>query len=110
MRPITKALYALKDLTLSKIILKGHIVVPEQDLASVRDELPNHIELTRRESGCLVFEVNQDLSNERIFRVYEEFVDQASFDSHQDRVKASRWGSVTVNVERHYGISEEPVS
>ncbi len=49
--------------------------------------------------------VTQDDMNPLKFSVYEEFVDQAAFDLHQARVKSSRWGQVTQNVERHYQIS-----
>ncbi len=36
-----------------KIILKGFIIIPPNDLALVKDELDNHIQLTRSETGCL---------------------------------------------------------
>ena len=87
-----------------KVILKGHIMVPEPDVAAVKIELNNHIELTRQESGCLVFEVSQDAENSNRFNVYEEFTDRQSFASHQDRVSKSKWGAITVNVERQYEI------
>ena len=90
---------------MSKVILKGHIIVPTADIAAVTQELVTHIALTRQESGCLVFEVSQDADNANRFDVYEKFVDRDSFSSHQDRVRASKWGRVTVNVERHYQIT-----
>ncbi|MBJ7550891.1 hypothetical protein [Marinomonas ostreistagni] len=40
------------------------------------------------------------------FDVYEVFADKESFELHQQRVKASNWGKVTVNVERHYELFE----
>ncbi|UTW45602.1 antibiotic biosynthesis monooxygenase [bacterium SCSIO 12696] len=89
-----------------KIILQGHIVVPETDLPEVEAELPRHIELTKAEKGCLDFQVTQSLENKRIFTVYEEFIDRAAFEYHQQRVKKSYWGTMAVNVERHYRISE----
>ena len=113
MRPvglIIRLLYAQQEMTVSKITLKGHIVVPEMDMANVLEELPRHIELTRAESGCLVFEVTQDIGIFGVFRVYEEFVDRESFESHQSRVRESRWGAVTKNVERHYEITEAVAS
>ena len=91
---------------MSKVVLKGYIVVPKQDLAKVTKELENHKALTIRESGCLVFEVTQSGQNPCIFNVYEEFKDKASFELHQKRVSSSYWGEVTVNVERHYQITE----
>ncbi len=91
---------------MSKVILKGHIIVPTPEITAVKEELATHIELTRQESGCLVFEVSQDTDNINRFDVYEEFVDRNSFSKHQDRVRESKWGTVTVNVERHYQITD----
>ncbi|MFM5384476.1 putative quinol monooxygenase [Aeromonas veronii] len=65
----------------------------------------NHIQLTRAETGCLIFKVTQDPLNPCRFDVYEEFVDQAAFQAHQARVKSSRWRKITVNVERHYTVT-----
>ncbi len=91
--------------TLSKIILKGYIVVADVDLSKVKTELVNHTALTLQEKGCLVFEVKQDELNNNKFFVYEEFIDQQSFDTHQRRVNASTWGAMSKNVKRHYDIS-----
>ena len=90
---------------MSKIILQGYIVVPDADLSAVKTELDIHKKLTQQESGCLIFEVPQDCINIHKFSVYEEFIDQKAFDSHQARVKNSNWGKVTVNVQRYYQIS-----
>jgi len=69
-------------------------------------ELPAHISNTRSEPGCLIFEVTQNPNEKNVFSVYEEFADKQSFALHQARVKASIWGQVTANVERHYKINE----
>jgi len=90
---------------LSKVILQGYILVPDADLDIVKRELIIHSNLTNEESGCLTFEVTQDESNTNKFDVYEEFIDQISFEKHQARVKSSNWGKVTQNVSRHYQIS-----
>ena len=91
---------------MSNVILKGFIIVPAEDLAVVKEELINHKNLTDNELGCLVFEVTQSESNPNRFDVYEEFLNKAAFEFHQQRVKNSYWGEVTVNVERHYEIFE----
>lgn len=85
-----------------KVMLKGFIIFPEQDLDAVKIELINHKRLTLAEPGCLVFEVIQCTTNPYRFDVYEEFIDQDSFQRHQARVKSFAWGKVTANVERHY--------
>ncbi|WP_261904688.1 putative quinol monooxygenase [Vibrio fortis] len=89
---------------MSKIILTGHIEVPTSDLDAVLEALPTHMTLTRQEQGCLLFEVTQDPNNPCNFSVYEEFVDQQAFDTHQSRVKTSDWGKITHRVKRHYQI------
>ncbi|WP_317928587.1 antibiotic biosynthesis monooxygenase [Halioxenophilus sp. WMMB6] len=91
----------------AKVILRGHIVVPEEDLAKVLAELPNHIHLTRQEPGCLQFNVEQNASRATVFQVYEEFIDRAAFDAHQSRSQQSNWGAASKNVERHYQITAE---
>lgn len=91
---------------MSKVILKGFIIAPAEDLAAVKEELINHRNHTHNESGCLVFKVTQNESDPNRFDVYEEFVNKVAFESHQKRVKDSYWGEVTINVERHYEIFE----
>jgi quinol monooxygenase YgiN len=93
---------------LAKVILQGQLIIPDEDLAMVLVHLPEHVELTRKEPGCLVFEVTQDPTNDNVLNVYEEFKDQQAFAAHQARAKNSRWGSVSANAERHYEITEGP--
>lgn len=87
-----------------KIVLEGYIEVPEECLPMVREALLKHIELTRKESGCLVFNVKEDPKHENRFHVYEEFVSEAAFDLHQKRVRDSRWGGITKNAIRQYHV------
>lgn len=89
---------------MTKITLSGHIIVPTQDLQSVRDALVEHIALTRAEDGCIVFDVNEHSEQAGRFDVYEEFIDSNSFAAHQARVRDSHWGKVSINVSRHYTI------
>ena len=90
------------ELAVSKVILEGHVLVTDSDLVAVKNELANHIELTRQEEGCLVFEVSQDSENANRFNVYEEFISQDAFRIHQARVGCSEWGKVSIRLEKHY--------
>jgi autoinducer 2-degrading protein len=81
-------------------------VVPDCDLSLVIAQLPTHIQLTRREEGCLRFDVTQSQQDQKNFSVYEEFVDRAAFEAHQRRAQASDWGRATTNVERHYKVTD----
>lgn len=89
-----------------KIILQGHILVPESDLLTVQEALTIHIKLTQQEVGCLTFDVRQDQNNRNKFNIYEEFENRKAFEYHQLRVKASAWAGLTKNVTRHYQITE----
>lgn len=91
---------------MSKIILKGYILIPENELEIVTRALAKHVILTRQEKGCLIFEVTQDTETSNRFNVYEEFTDQAAFEIHQQRVQQSDWGKVSANVERYYQVTE----
>ncbi len=87
-----------------KVVLEGYILVPKDDLSAVIRELPEHIKNTKNESGCILFEVKQDLSNQYKLDVYEEFKDEHAFSLHQDRVRCSKWGEVAKNCDRRYEI------
>lgn len=91
---------------MSKIILKGYILIPVDELEIVTRALAKHIQLTQQEKGCLIFEVTQDTEVSNRFNVYEEFTDQAAFEIHQQRVQQSDWGNVSTNVERHYQVTK----
>lgn len=77
----------------------------DADLDRVINELQTHIRLTLEETGCRVFEVARNQSNQNRFDVYEEFTDQQAFDLHQQRVRNSRWGEITRDAVRHYTIN-----
>ena len=89
---------------MSKVTLTGFITVSEDDNADVLNALPNHIKLSRKEPGCLVFKVTQDESIMFRFKVYEEFESKAAFEQHQSRVRSSLWGKITKNIERNYNV------
>ena len=91
---------------MTRIILKGFIIVPAEDLEAVQKELATHKTLTLKEPGCITFEVRQCENDPYLFGVYEEFIDRVSFDAHQPRVKTPNWGKVSANVERQYEIIE----
>ena len=83
---------------MSKAILSRHIVVIEFELASVRDALSIHIEATRAEDGCIVFNVEEHVTEVGRFDVYEEFEDSDAFSFHQ---KGPRESDKTARNSRH---------
>ncbi|MGF1800162.1 antibiotic biosynthesis monooxygenase [Vibrio gigantis] len=91
---------------MSKVILQGHILVPDNDLEAVTQALVVHKELTLSEPGCIVFRVSQSTLQPNRFEVYEEFTNREAFETHQNRVKTSDWGKITKNVTRHYQVTD----
>ena len=89
-----------------RVVLRGFILVPDEDMEAVLQELPVHVERTRAEPGCRVFHVTPSESDPNRFDVYEEFESREAFEAHQARVGSSRWGRITVRVERHYEVIE----
>lgn len=87
------------------ISLQGHIIVDKADLEKVIQALPLHMELTRKEAGCLTFCVSQDPVNLCLFHVEETFTCQFAFDEHQRRKATSAWAEVTRSAKRCYQVS-----
>ena len=88
------------------IKLTGRLVCKSAEEADiVRQYLPEHKELTKEETGCVSFEVTET-ADPMIWKVEKPFTNQATFDAHQKRTKASVWGRETSMIAREYEISE----
>jgi quinol monooxygenase YgiN len=71
----------------------------------VRTHLPEHIRLSRAESGCLSFNV-EPTENPLVWRLDESFVSREAFEAHQTRTRASDWFRATAGLTRDFQISE----
>lgn len=90
---------------MTSVELTGRLLCADRDEAeTVARHLPRHIELTRAEPGCLRFDVVQT-EDPLIWTVAERFADEAAFEAHQARVRASEWGRVTAGITRDYAIA-----
>jgi len=90
---------------MTKVTVTGTLTVDESELTEIRSALNVHMELTRAEPGCIVFEVVDDPEQIGRFNVYEEFVDRNAFEKHQARTNDSDWAIASRNVERSFEIS-----
>ena len=89
---------------MSDIHLIGHLVCKNEDEARiVTNHLPEHIERTRAEPGCVSFTVTPS-EDPLVWMVEERFEDQRAFELHQKRVAGSEWGRVTAGIERRYSV------
>jgi len=82
--------------------LEGHIDVPTERIAQVREALAEHIKLTRAEAGCIYFSVDPCPDVEGRFLVSETFIDEAAFKFHQERAGSSPWAEASKDVPRDY--------
>lgn len=89
-----------------QIHLDGYLIVPEDRLQQVLNGLDIHIHLSRKERGCLAFDVWQDDDQPTRLNVSEIFCDRAAFEAHQERTKGSDWYELTTGIQRHYTIEE----
>lgn len=78
--------------------------MPIEHIVHTKELLEEHIELTRKEKGCEVFEVEQSSRSQEIFEVYVVFDSKTSFEEHQIRTKKSSWGKFTKDFQRSYEI------
>lgn len=91
---------------MSAVELEGSLICEcDEEMEIVRRHLARHIELTRAESGCLRFEVEQS-DDPLVWTVSEAFESQAVFDMHQARAEKSVWGQATAGIKRAYVISQ----
>lgn len=89
---------------MSRIHLVGELRCATQaEIDIVTAHLPEHIQRTRSEPGCLAFSVTPT-DDAGVWRVAEEFRDQEAFELHQARVRGSEWGRATAGIERQYEI------
>lgn len=88
-----------------KVRVVGKMDLPANRRAAALAELPNHIQLTQAEPGCLLFNVS--VGDEQL-RVDEVFADQAAFEAHQSRIIGTKWAAVTIGLRREYKVSELP--
>ena len=87
------------------IRLTGRLIcATEDEAATVRRHLPEHIRLTRAEPGCLSFEV-RPTDQPGVWQVDETFADAAAFAAHQTRTRASAWWQATAAIRREFSVT-----
>jgi quinol monooxygenase YgiN len=65
--------------------------------------LPDHIRLSRAEPGCRSFNVTRS-TDPLVWVLDETFADQAAFDAHQTRTRASVWFAATAHLARDFRV------
>ena len=89
-----------------RILLTGRMTCPPTHRRRVRRALALHLRCTRRERGCLIFDVRETAPG--VFWVREVFATHAAFDAHQARARGSLWGRITAGLPRDYRTTTPP--
>lgn len=90
---------------MANYVVKGTITCEPEDLEMFRDAVGQHEALTIAEAGCLEFSITQSSQGSCEFQVRERFVDQAAFDAHTARTRASEWWGLTKHIPRQLNHS-----
>lgn len=86
------------------IRLTGQLICADAPQAGiVTAHLPDHIRLSRAETGCLHFDITPT-DDPLVWQVDESFTDQAAFDLHQQRTRASEWWTATTAIRREFRV------
>lgn len=89
------------------VTLKGTIRIPFGEQARALPALGHHIRATRREVGCLHFEITQDRVDAELFHVDEAFLDYAGFARHQRLGRRRHWGRLSQGFHRDFQITTD---
>ncbi|MGJ8611920.1 MAG: putative quinol monooxygenase [Octadecabacter sp.] len=73
----------------------------DADIETVRQYLPDHIQLSRAEPGCIKFDVTQG-ENPFVWHLDEAFTDADAFAAHQSRTKATIWAEKSADLIRDF--------
>ncbi len=75
------------------------------DLIIVETYLPDHIRLSRAETGCIRFDVTQS-ADPMVWLLDETYTDRTAFDAHQTRNRASVWWQVSQGLVRDFQLTD----
>lgn len=81
-------------------VLVVHAEVQEIYLTAFLSEIKSNAENSRKEAGCLRFDILQDRENKFKFMLYEVYVDAEALDAHRKTAHFARWRDVAVPMLR----------
>lgn len=84
------------------IALAGRLICADaRQMMTALSLLPDHVDHSRAEPGCLRFDLWQD-EDPLVWNLSELFADAEAFSAHQDRTKASIWGRDSTDLGRDF--------
>jgi len=92
------SIYKGEALAAAAHCLAGHIDVPPKRRTIIKEALPRHIKLSRREAGCLRFDITEDPQLAGRYHLVEVFKHKAAFETHKKRSAASDWSEAAQGI------------
>lgn len=84
------------------VALEGRLICNSVDQAALASELlAEHVPLSRAEPGNLRFDLWQQ-SDPLVWHLSELYADDAAFQAHRQRLRASRWGRESHGIQRDF--------
>jgi autoinducer 2-degrading protein len=78
-------------------VVLGTIKVKAEHLAEFIDNVREHAANSRREAGCVRYDVLQDLDDPQTICLYEVFRSEADVDTHHQQDYYKRWMALSSN-------------
>ena len=73
------------------LVLAVRVLVKAGAEEKVAEYFRRLTEASRKESGCILYIVNQSIANPRSFLVYEQYEDEAALAAHRDSVHFKKY-------------------
>jgi quinol monooxygenase YgiN len=87
------------------VIVVGSFRFSPEAMAEVRPQVQRLVEATRREDGCIAYDVGEDIAESGLLRFSEIWTDRASLDRHLQAPHIAPWrefcGGIGV-IERNF--------
>lgn len=87
-----------------KVVCEGYFDIPRDQIETVLTGYEQHVRESRKEPGNLAYTFVFDPEIEGRVHVHEVYVDQAAFDAHLTRTKASPWPQIRKDVSLHIDV------
>ncbi|MRS01855.1 antibiotic biosynthesis monooxygenase [bacterium] len=88
---------------MTKIVVLARIKARQDSTETVKSELLKMVEPTRKEAGCITYQLHQDIEDPSIFVFYEIWQSAASLERHKDTDHYRHYASIV------FGLIEERV-
>ena len=85
---------------MTKIVVLARIKARQDSTETVKSELLKMVEPTRKEAGCITYQLHQDIEDPSVFVFYEIWQSAASLERHKDTDHYRHYAVNSVRIDR----------